>query len=125
MTEFHRVSFTTFSLIILSIFPSYPLPSSPLLSSPLLSSPTSAHSSPTLFTKNSNSGPSQKAMWMFNSLTSFLAKSPHCIMKHIHQREENQIAVNQSLPCLSSIKDVYRGRSNTLWGLTRVRSLIK
>lgn len=74
-----------------------------------------------LSTGNSNLGISQTAMWMYNSFTSFPAKSLHYIMKHIHQREENQIAVNQSVSCLS----VFSLKMRTLWGLTRYKSLIK
>lgn len=39
-------------------------------------------------------------------------------MKHSHQREENQIVVSQSLPCLSH---VYTEGNNTLWGLTQCK----
>lgn len=48
-------------------------------------------------TLHPNSGSSRTDVWMYNTFTPFPAKSPHYIMKHIHQREGNQITVSKNL----------------------------
>lgn len=123
----------TFSSFLFFPRPSSPLLSSPLFSSPLLSSPPlssplfSCSFIPHLLSiGNSNSDSSQTAMKMYNSFTSFLAKSPHYIMKHIHQREENQIAASQSLSSLSSIGGcVQREEQHTVGSHTVQRHSMK
>lgn len=52
---------------------------------------------------------------MYNSSSSFLAKSPHYIREHIHQREGNQIVASQSLSSLSlKVRCVQREEQHTV-----------
>lgn len=76
-------------------------------------------------TLHPNSGSSRTDMWMYNTFTPSPAKSPHYIMKHIHQREGNQITVSKNLTSLSSIQRCVQREEKHAVGSHTEHSLIK